>query len=237
MFSDERKILLIAPHPDDIAYSCLLPTLVIENHCTVMTIFGRSRYVFGTSDNKDIDKVSAIRKHEDLRFCKFIKAEQRYFNFPDSSITFSNDKSYEELYPIRNELTDLIKSEIGEGHYHCIYFPMALGWHYDHSIIRELIVDDVIPLYRDSCEFVMYKDLPYALDFSEGETEAKLTSIMSKFYDLQFFKYTMSLPEIERLNQVINIYASQYESDVVAKLLQYKVLNGQVVETFYKLYV
>lgn len=237
MFSDKRKILLIAPHPDDVAYSCLLPALVIENQCTVMTIFGRSRYVFGTSDNMDIEKVSAIRKYEDLRFCKFIKAEQRYLNFPDSSITFSNDKSYKELYPIRNELADLIKSEIGEGHYDCIYFPMALGWHYDHSIIRELIVDDIIPSYRGSCEFVMYEDLPYALELPKGETEAKLTSLISKFSDSRFFKYKMSLPEIEKLDQVINIYASQYESDVVTKLLQYKVLNDRVVETFYKLYV
>ena len=237
MANDKRKILLIAPHPDDIAYSCLLPALDINNQCTVMTIFGRSRYGFGTSDNGDVEKVSAIRKCEDYRFCRFINAEQRYLYFSDSSITYSKDKSYEELYPMRNKLADIIKAEIGAGRYDCIYFPMALGWHYDHSIIRELIMDSVVPSYSGACEFVMYEDLPYALDFTEQETEAKFTSMIGRLSESRFSKYKMSQPEIDRLNRAIDIYASQHEPDVVTKLLQYKVFNGRVVETFYKLYV
>lgn len=232
----KRKILLIAPHPDDIAYSSLLPASDKENMATVMTIFGRSRYAYGNSTN-DEKKISSIRKSEDIKFSRFINAKLLYFNYPDSSITFSSEKNYEDLYPFHNELSNIIKSNIVNSHYDSVYFPMAIGWHYDHRIIREILMKEVIPHCNRTIEFIMYEDLPYALPFSDKEIQIEINSIIRKYGYLQTSHNTMSSPDVKILKDSIEIYESQYNADTISKIVNHKIKGENIIENFHKIHV
>lgn len=233
----KRNILLIAPHPDDIAYSCILPTLDKDNECSVMTVFSRSRFAYGSSISYNEDIISAVRKSEELEFCRFINAKLHVLDYLDSSLTFSHDINYNDLYPYQNELADVINTCIYDNRFDQVYFPVALGWHYDHKIIRDVIMKKVIQNCKDITQFIMYEDLPYTLQFSEKEIGTKLFSLckIHRFADL--YTYMMKSSDVDSQIHAIEIYKSQYDKDTIRKILTHKIINGNIVEKYYKIYV
>lgn len=235
MHAIKKNILLISPHPDDIAYSCLLPAYDNDNISTVLTVFGQSKYAYGSSNAYNADWVTAIRKSEDLEFCSLINAKLIYLDYADSSISFSSDKTYIDLYPFHRELAEIIKSNIFDHHFRRVYFPMALGWHYDHKIIRDIILKEVAPCCDGIADFVMYEDLPYTLQFSDNDMAIALMHILK---DKGYTKLTSSImksSDTALQRQVIDIYKSQYETDTVRQIIKHKIVDGNIVERFHRI--
>lgn len=233
----KRKILIVSPHPDDVAYSSLIPAFDKKNISTIMTIFGRSKYAYGNSNNNNEKKISSIRKAEDIEFCKLINAKLLFYDYPDSSITFSKEKKYKDLYPCRNELAEIIKSNIVSCHYDCVYFPMAIGWHFDHRIIRDILMEEVIPYCNHTIEFIMYEDMPYALQLSTEEINAAMTSITRNYGYPEISYKIMTSPDIKIFKDAIQIYESQYEVNTVNKIVNHKINDGYIMERFCKIHV
>lgn len=233
----ERKILLISPHPDDIAYSCLLPALDKKNTATVLTVFSRSKYAYESSIAYDVDVVTAIRKAEDMEFCRIINAQMHSLDYPDSSITFSSEKMFLDLYPYHKELAEVIRSYIIDNHFIRVYFPMALGWHYDHKIIRDVILKEVVQQLINTIEFVMYEDMPYTCQFTYDEIKKRLKSIVKANGYSGLSSSKMESSDVTLQTRAIEIYKSQYEADTVNQIISHKIVGGKIVEKFYKLYV
>lgn len=231
----EKKILLISPHPDDIAYSCLLPSLDEENTSTVLTVFGRSKYAFKSSNTYDVDIVTAIRNAEDIEFCRFINAQLHSLDYPDSSITFSSEKRYLDLYPNHRELGDVIRSYIINNHFLRVYFPIALGWHYDHKIIRDVFLKEVVRQLKGTIEFVMYEDMPYTCQFTCDEIKKTLISIVRANGYTGLLLSQMESSDVTLQTRAMEIYKSQYEADTVTQIIKHKIVDGKIVEKFYKL--
>lgn len=229
------KALFISPHPDDIAYSCILPSLRSDWDKTIMTIFGRSRYAFGDSKS-DIDNTSIIRKQEDERFAQYVDANLIYCTFDDSSITYSNQSNYTS-HPNRNEIYTRIENEIINNQYKYVFFPIGVGWHFDHQVIRDIIVKEIIPRYSGlySCKFYMYEDYPYIIDYSREDYAKFIEDLLGEYSHITLQRIHLSACCINEQTYSLDIYESQRDNIEIGQILHCKIEGSRVIEKIWNI--
>ena len=83
--SQHRRLLVLAPHPDDAALSVGGLLVRLREPVVLFTIFGRSNYT-SRGFHAHWQTVSAIRKTEDAAFAASIGATLRYPALPEAAI-------------------------------------------------------------------------------------------------------------------------------------------------------
>lgn len=153
-------IVLIQPHPDDLAYSiggCIIKKMFGPDPLAI-TVFSRSE-----STKKPIDNVSEVRKNEDKAYFKSVGIRHIDLDLPDSSIR-PFDYSMDTLVRVKNELHKIIPPCAD------VFVPMAIGYHIDHLIVREAS--------RNFKNKTYYEDIPYSFRYNPNiEKDMKLLSI------------------------------------------------------------
>jgi len=155
--------LLIAPHPDDLAWSA--GGLITGMHAAgrvdliVVTVFDRSRYA-PCATVTDADSISAIRASEDVAWATSMGAERTALGLPDSSL-----RGYDDFTELQSQadpdLVAEISSRLSEVAMRVaprlLLAPSGIGNHVDHLIVRGAI--ETLQVRRPTA---WYEELPYA---------------------------------------------------------------------------
>lgn len=226
------RSLFISPHPDDIAYSCFIPIFRNKGYKHILTIFGESKYAYGTSDN-DIDTITDVRMQEEYAFARFINAEISYCRFSDSSITYRPNSSMDGLYPNKQDIRNCILDVFQSLDYTDVYFPIAQCWHYDHILIHNIVLESLLPIASSKVQFHMYEDYPYVADMTDKEIkESILCNINSKTNKVSSYFEMIDMCLVEQ-ETAINIYKSQKNDIDICKILDRKTHNNCIKETIW----
>ncbi|MES2868605.1 MAG: PIG-L family deacetylase [Pseudomonadota bacterium] len=158
-----RRILLLSPHADDVAYSVggIVARLSMRADLRLMTIFGHSGWALpqalcGTS----ADAISAEREREDRAYCARRSINYDLLFCPDSFVMGYD--SAKELSiaatddPRAEGVVNLIHSAVACRVPQIVFAPCGLGGHVDHQIVR--IAADAL----HHVEVLYYEDVPYS---------------------------------------------------------------------------
>lgn len=226
------NILFIAPHPDDIAYSCFIAANLNVKNKHLLTVFGKSCYGY-QSTNNNVDIISRIRKFEDSLFAELIHARFDYNEFEDSSITFNNRPYSLSSYPNVDNIERLLQNTINRQSFSHVFFPAGLGWHYDHRIVSDIIVTQILPLFYHSVKFIAYEDLPYVIDLTNNEIDKRISDLLTVHPIHQVKRLNIRGGSLRLQKEAIKKYSSQYEKPLVDKILNYKSWHNHTQENLW----
>lgn len=166
-----HRMLVLSPHPDDVAYSLggIVEQFPQFLDWTILTLFSRSLYVAGNHQELTVDEVSCMREKEDKLYASRVGATLIQFGFADASVlgyTAESELScsYEGArFEAVCSVFDKLLSDFKPGR---IVAPLGLGGHVDHRIVHEAVR---LRLSALGADVWYYEDLPYACSLSESE--------------------------------------------------------------------
>ncbi|MEM5331736.1 PIG-L family deacetylase [Paraburkholderia sp. JHI2823] len=172
-----RRILLLSPHPDDVAYSIggIVAQLCVQADLLLMTVFGRSGWACPqTLSRASANAVAIMRQQEDLAYC-----ERRRMNYTGLACPDSFLMGYDEVKelsaaaaddPRTADIVKLIGESVARLAPHFLLAPCGVGGHVDHRIVR--IATDAL----DRVEVLYYEDVPYSASLPLAELDRQLTA-------------------------------------------------------------
>ncbi|MCC3776400.1 PIG-L deacetylase family protein [Streptomyces sp. UNOB3_S3] len=171
--------LLIAPHPDDVAYSCggLLAARAGAARATLLTVFTRSSWALPKRLRRaGPDVITARRKEEELRYCR-ARGLARYvpLGFDDASLRGYDDDTEMTADPARDPLREpvarAVAAAVRELRPGLVLAPAAVGGHVDHLLVHEAVRRSA----GDGVRRLYYEDLPYAAHHALPAVEGLLS--------------------------------------------------------------
>jgi len=159
----DPRVLLLSPHPDDIAWS-LGGTLArmrgagAEPH--VLTFFTRTRYAPTHPAHGDRLEVSRVREEEERAWARANGVLLHRATLDDSSLRGYDDDTELGAEPAADVVSkvarhvETVLSEVDPG---LVLVPLAAGGHVDHAAVRIAAAKLVPPAL-----LAWYEDLPYA---------------------------------------------------------------------------
>lgn len=200
-----KRILFIAPHPDDAAFSCagLLNKLKDANTIQIFTLFTKSKYAPNLPEPESFtaDEITDIRISEELKFSQLLGANLIIGALEDSSICkYKSDLDKTEMrMKVNQKMLCLLKDD-----YDFIFLPIALKNHVDHRIVLDAVYNDKD--IKENENLLFYEELPYAGWFSEK----KIINHMKKNFTNFKTKYNvMTRDEFKAKIRLVSCYRSQ----------------------------
>lgn len=178
------SVLVLAPHPDDAAFSVGGLLRAWRGAKTVCTIFGRSNFTKAAGFGSDTAGISRRRAAEDARYCQRVGATLVSLALPEASLRrgpcfaaiFDGDAAAhaESDAAVRKalvrHLADALRTPPD-----ILVAPLALGGHCDHALVRDIAV----ALAREhGVRLALYEDLPYAAELDEATIAEAAASIL-----------------------------------------------------------
>lgn len=172
-----RRILLLSPHADDVAYSIggIVARLSMRADLSLLTIFGHSGWALpqalcGTST----DAISAVREQEDRAYCARRRINYDLLFCPDSFV-MGYDNAMELGIAVTDDprtegVVSLIRNAVACRLPQIVLAPCGLGGHVDHQIVR--MAADAL----HHVEVLYYEDIPYSSSLPLPELERQLTA-------------------------------------------------------------
>lgn len=171
------RVVLIAPHPDDVAYSIggLAAKLARYTTLELVTVFARSAWAVPRAlRHAGFKTITAVRQKEDLNFCHRLGMRLHTLDFADSSLSgydavseresrYSNDPRPARVLESLSRLLTNVAPDM-------VLAPAAIGGHVDHRIVRDVVRRMNVRNWR----IAFYEDLPYAAEFSLASLTAAL---------------------------------------------------------------
>lgn len=170
-----RKVLLLSPHADDIAYSIggLVAGWAGQVDGTLLTVFGRSGWALPRALRKQpVEAISAARLAEEQAYCARRGLRHDYFDCADSVLLGYDDAgeltARPEQDPRTGDIVKLVADYVARTAPALVLAPCALGGHIDHAIVQRAAaaLHDVEVLY--------YEDVPYSATLSLQALEREL---------------------------------------------------------------
>lgn len=231
--------IFISPHADDVAYSCY-GALNTSRQPVILTIFGKSKYVINNkrTTHLDINDITQIRKDEDSLFAEMNNAHIYSFDFPDSSITIDHSTDIINFKnPYYQEIKESVINFLKNRENYNIYAPIGNGWHWDHILTNQIIIELINENYLNFNRFYLYEDLPYYIDtirhFSIKEY------FQSRFlFPIEIRRHDVDMSAIrEKWKNQYRIYESQFCEDEFNKIHEYKIShkNGRLIERLWEI--
>ena len=166
------KTLVLAPHPDDAAFS--VGGHILGRHLpapiTIVTLFGRSNYARGHFQT-DAVSVTALRRAEDEAWARDANAGLVWLNAPEAALRVGStfqavfghaDHEHEAV----NSAAENLASYIEEVSPRLIVSPLGIGGHCDHVVTCEMAKEIA---RKNNIPIAFYEELPYAFEASEDE--------------------------------------------------------------------
>jgi LmbE family N-acetylglucosaminyl deacetylase len=171
-----RRILLLAPHPDDVAYSCggTVAVALGEAELHMGVVFSRSGYAASDAVRAaGPDAISAVRRAEDEAFCARYRIRRHDLGLPDSSLAGHDERSELRAAPVadprctaaRDAIRDLASALVPD----IVCAPCGLGGHVDHAIVHRAARE------LEAAEVWFYEDVPYVARLALDRVDAWLS--------------------------------------------------------------
>ncbi|MCO5999555.1 PIG-L deacetylase family protein [Actinoallomurus rhizosphaericola] len=160
------NVLLLSPHPDDIAWSLGGTVARLADagaSLSVLTVFGRTTYAPG-SPVHGTSAAGPVRAAEDATWAAFAGARLFGADLPDASLRGYDDDTEMGAPPepeIVSDTAETLASVLLAARPDLLLVPLAVGGHVDHRAARsaaERVVADEAP----GRALIYYEDLPYA---------------------------------------------------------------------------
>jgi len=173
-----QNILLLSPHPDDIAYSIggLVAKIASAATFDLLTIFSRSGWANPVALRRaGPASIGAVRSAEDAAFCARHGIQRSELGFADSSLCGYDDRTERSANPEDDPRTQMVARAIQCHHSRSraqiVFAPAAIGGHIDHKIVFGAASS------LQTAEVVVYEDIPYSAWYSLEQIERKLTGV------------------------------------------------------------
>jgi LmbE family N-acetylglucosaminyl deacetylase len=170
-----RKVLLLAPHADDVAYSIggLVAGWAGQVDGTLLTVFGRSGWALPRALRKQgVAAITAERLAEDRAYCARRGLRHDYFDCADSVLLGYDDAgelaARPEQDPRTGDIGKLVADFVATMAPDLVLAPCALGGHIDHAIVRRAAAA------LAGVEVLYYEDVPYSATLSLAALEREL---------------------------------------------------------------
>src|SRR3989344_3324035 len=212
---DGEKILILEPHPDDIALSCggyVLTSLKKGASIKVINLFSRSP--LSTFPWRELVSISE-EEYESLRLQESFIAIKQYLGLSFKSFKLplalkrSHLSPFEQLEESDKTLEDYlygaITEELGMDNYSTLVAPLSVQNHIDHVLSYN--VAKKIKQENKNIKLVLYEDMPYSrnqLAFSKKMDELKTQANFQA-------NYILIRDFVDYIADLISIYRSQFD--------------------------
>ncbi|AZF21565.1 PIG-L deacetylase family protein [Pseudomonas sp. R3-52-08] len=170
-----KRILLLSPHADDVAYSIggIVARLSKRVDLSLMTIFGYSGWALPqASCEKSADAISAEREREDRAYCARRRIDYDLLLCPDSFVMGYDEVTELSIAatddPRTDDVVNMIRNAVACRLPEVVLAPCGLGGHVDHQIVR--IAADAL----HHIEVLYYEDVPYSSSLKLPKLERQL---------------------------------------------------------------
>lgn len=179
--------IIFSSHIDDAYFSLggMISKTYQEVDWTIINVFSKSNYTKISKNNLAPERVTKLRKNEELINSKKFGIKTEFWDYPDLFLrgyprwnsTINRKKDYELL----NDLWAKIEGIID--HSSKIFFPLGFGNNVDHLILFELAEKIIDQKFNFNAKIVFYEDLPYA-SYSIRPNAIKKYRLNPKFIDI-----------------------------------------------------
>lgn len=232
----EDRILIVAPHMDDTAFSCSGYMSKYRNSKTFDIIV-----MFGIQDYTIYQKYVSGQKY-------LIEEEKAFWNYQNvcqGKILQYKDGPLRETYDIHSAIgssataEEIVKKEIDlyekieqeidfalkSADYSMVILPMGIGNHVDHILVREAGISCCI---NNGVDFLLYQDFPYALLYGDD-----LAWVDSEY--IQYKRTRVDISDfIDDKIDSIRIYQSQLFDKQVGDIIEFAMQDGCYYENYIK---
>ncbi|GGY24629.1 PIG-L deacetylase family protein [Paludibacterium paludis] len=219
------RVALIAPHPDDIAYSIggFAAGLADGAELVLVTVFTRSAWALPKALRlAGPEAVAAAREAEDLAFCRRLGMRFHSLGFADSSLSGYDDDSERVADPAQDARAPLVAERLngllaGLAP-DVVLAPAGIGGHVDHRIVHDALRYRCAGAWR----LAFYEDLPYAAEYTLPQLESAL--------DLAGLTHLAAIdisPVWHEKLAALRDYPSQTEQDTVDAILAHARRMGE----------
>lgn len=196
------QIIVLAPHPDDAAFSVGgLLAGIKETTVQIITCFSRNC----TIERADSLETTRNRSQEDDAYASFIGAELVRLGLPDSGVRTNVGR--EELPEagekiLQSQLPLLLRPLLAASPEALVFVPLAIGGHPDHIHCRQVALKSFA-----KHALVFYEDLPYG-QFVGGPAIVSQT-VRDQFPLLEQVHINLPAPQMKRKMEGMDLYKSQ----------------------------
>ncbi|RLK58207.1 PIG-L deacetylase family protein [Actinokineospora cianjurensis] len=166
------RVLLLSPHPDDLAWSLGGTVARLRADVFGVTFFGQTRYAPGDVTHGS-PAAAGVRAAEEDSWAAWAGVRLVRHDLPDASLRGFTDETEMGATPepeVVASVSALLRTAIGDIRPDLVFAPVAIGGHVDHAAVRAACSTMDLPT-------AWYEDLPYALgsDDRHGETSTVVT--------------------------------------------------------------
>ena len=172
-----RRILLLSPHADDVAYSIggIVANLSLRADILLVRIFGRSGWALASNLREaSVDVISAVREQEDRAYCERRRIDYSILYCPDSFVMGYDEATELSVVPDDDPRTADVVTLIGDTVARLVpdvvVAPCGLGGHVDHRIVRTAA--DAL----HQADIFYYEDIPYSASLRLYELDKELAT-------------------------------------------------------------
>ncbi|MHA1376905.1 MAG: PIG-L family deacetylase [Candidatus Helarchaeota archaeon] len=224
------KTLILSPHCDDAALSiggCLLGDFFPKNIIS-LNVFSISRYTIFQKGNAPEKKTTGIRKKEEI----MVSEQLGYFPFfldykepfarsgfrntgdvCDSHRSINSEKSY---FEVKSKISEILKKFNS-----LICIPLSCGYHIDHRIICNIVLEFIQKI--NSIPIIFYEDLPYtALGKNSPSIIVKKLSKVIQLESHLFQDFSIS-----KKIEILKFYKSQLTNSDLNLVKKYWTMIGE----------
>lgn len=158
-----RSVLLLSPHPDDVAYSVggIVALAAGIADLSMLTVFGRSAWALSADLRlQGVDAVTRTRADENRAYCGLRGITYHALEFGDSSCQGYDEAGEMSADPANDPRTGTVQAAVNARVAalapDIVLAPAAIGGHIDHRIVAEAARQ------LDGVRVLFYEDLPYA---------------------------------------------------------------------------
>ncbi|GAA2707380.1 PIG-L deacetylase family protein [Micromonospora olivasterospora] len=169
------KVLLVSPHPDDIAWSLggtVARVAAAGAAMSALTVFGRTSYAPGSAAHGTSAAI-AVRAREDVMWATATGVRLHRGDLPDASLRGYDDDTEMGAQPepaIVSEVADRLTPVLRAARPDLLLVPLAVRGHVDHLAARSA-AEYVAAAEAPDCALLYYEDLPYAAGVDHSHTE------------------------------------------------------------------
>ncbi|HII16252.1 MAG TPA: hypothetical protein HA362_08170 [Nanoarchaeota archaeon] len=211
----DKRIIIFSPHCDDAVLS--LGGAILNNYLRknifVHTIFSVSNYTIIEQCTGHTGKITKLRNEEERRVMRLMGIRYKLWHYPEPSLRkgyketkdIFNPKSNPEANPLFGELYNAIENVCLQNEKAYLFFPLGLGNHIDHLIIKEI---GIKLLAKYHLKIYFYEDQPYA----GGEDIKSIEETIGKHYPY-LIRFTFKFDNILDKIHILKNYKSQLDAE------------------------
>lgn len=229
------KRCILAPHCDDAMLALGGHILLDPGVYDVVVVFATTAWTT-LSEKLSTEEITILNQTEEIKVARAANIHLKLIETPEALMrgyTAWNDQSISKsdlmlIGKLWEELSEIFFE------YDDIYFPLAIGGHVDHRIVRHLVLQNYLKLQKAGVNLYAYEDLPYAW---YGDNDKALNSLIKKH---RVTPITLDISSsINKKMDLLRIYRSQLSNDDLQKVFEYSQSIGDKInkERVWKLHM